>query len=114
LVHYEEDFMQYRGFGPLLLARLLAWREEMRARHAKPAEVLTAEVLKSRYYDAPLGLALAPRVAQHLPIPSIERASFTVRFNIEIHGDDPLLIEKVEAVKRLLSAWEYRVMRATP
>ena len=53
LIHFEEDFMQYKGVGPTKLPLVLAWRDEMRKRHERPAEALGREVLKRKEWNYP-------------------------------------------------------------
>ncbi len=77
LIHFEEDFRFHKGIGPTKLPLVLAWRDEMRKRHERPAEVMGREVLegKKREYlravepvrpdrHAPLWKSAADRGAQ--------------------------------------------------
>lgn len=51
LFYFEEDFKRYKGIGSTKLSMVLAWRDEMRKRHAAPAEVLGRDVLKGRAWS---------------------------------------------------------------
>jgi len=101
LIHFEEDFIQHKGIGPIGLPKVLAWRDEMRQRHARPKEPLTAAVLKR---------SERPYVQHPQPIPVVSRSGRTEfghpgsPLSLIIHLDpaDPLLVQKFKAIKAIV------------
>ena len=100
LIHYEEDFMQHKGVGPIVLPKVLAWRDVMRQYHAKPEKPLTADALKGRErsYTQPMQRKVPP--PRHTPTWVPSGSYIAVNFQLDLA--DPLLIEKFKAVKAII------------
>lgn len=100
LVHFEEDFGQYKGVGPVVLPKVLAWRDLMRQYHAKPEKPLTADALKGRerIYTQPM----QPAIPQPWHSPTWSPSSSFISFSFQLDLADPLLIEKLQAVKAII------------
>lgn len=101
-IHFEEDFMQYKGIGPVVLPKVLAWRDEMRQRHAKPKEPLTVAVLKRserRYVQHPQAIPVFSRTSR---AESIGHPGSTLSLIIHLDPADPLLLQKFKAIKAIV------------
>ena len=100
VIHFEEDFIQYKGIGPGKLPAVLAWRDAMRVQVPRPNEGLTSATLNGRhtYHDRleqPLpGVALPNRS----PSPSGSSLTLTIQLDLA----DPLLVEKFKAIQAIL------------
>ncbi|MBK9274707.1 MAG: hypothetical protein IPM49_09230 [Flavobacteriales bacterium] len=102
LIHFEDDFLRHKRIGPVVLPKVLAWRDEMRQRHPKPAQPLSADVLTGRVQCA------FPRQqpsAQAGPAdPASPRGPLRSQLSLTFQLDlaDPQLVEKLKAVKAIL------------
>lgn len=102
LIHFEEDFMRHKGIGPIGLPKLLAWRDEMRQRHTKPKEPLTAAVLKrseQSYVQHPQSIPVVSRTSR---TESIGHPGSSLSLIIHLDPADPLLVQKFKAIKAIL------------
>ena len=96
VVHFEEYFTQYKGIGPGYLPRVLAWRDNMRSRHQRPEQVLTAEALQGRIFG--IDNASCQHPANNQPS---SFSGFKLRIDLELEGNDPRLLEKFLAIMSL-------------
>ncbi len=102
LIHFEDDFLRHKRIGPVVLPKVLAWRDEMRQRHAKPEQPLTADVLTGGIqYALPRQQPSAQAGPADLASP---RGPSRSQLSLTLHLDltDPQLVEKLKAVKAIL------------
>ena len=102
LIHFEDDFLQYKGIGPGLLPAVLAWREYLRGRFPRPVAVLTPEVLKGREFGPVRQNGSPASAGPSTYMPPSTRTTSTVKLIVEFDLADPHLVEKVRAIRSIV------------
>lgn len=101
LIHFEEDFLKYKGIGMGRMPAFMAWRSDMQRRHPRPEEPLTAACLEGRAFGNAPGFDIRTVGLEQMH-PSAAGSPFTIRFSFELDGNDPDVIKKYEAIRAIL------------
>jgi hypothetical protein len=101
LIHFEEDFMKYKGVGPGRMPAFMAWRSDMQRRYPRPEQPLTADCLEGRAFGkgSDYGMPAGGLEQVHMPASG---SPFTIRFSFDLDGNDPDVIKKYVAIKAII------------